>query len=315
MDQMNPQARVTPKDFFLWAGAMVALYWSVGSLLALLFSYIDYAYPDALSYVDPYSSSMRFAIASLIVLAPTFLLLMRVIRKDIERNAGKFDLWVRRWALYFTLFIAGLSIVIDLITLINTYLNGDVTMRFALKVLVVFLVAAGFFMHFLADLKGYWQKFPQRASYVNYGAGLVVLLVIVAGFYIIGSPNTARLYRFDDQRVNDLTTIQYQVTNYWQAKQKLPESLAVLNDPVTGTIVPTDPDTNASYRYEATGATSFKLCATFAKETRDAARSTTAPAYPENGMKGATNWQHGAGESCFDRVIDPSFYPPLTKGL
>jgi hypothetical protein len=316
MDQLAGKPKVTPKDFFLWAGAMVALYWSVGSLIALLFSYIDYAYPDTLSYADPYSTSTRFAMASLIVLAPTFLVLMRLIRADIQRHAEKFNLWVRRWALYFTLFVAGISIVIDLITLINTYLNGDVTTRFIFKVVIVLLIASGFFMHFLADIWGYWKLFPKRASYVNYGAGVVVVLVIVAGFYITGSPNTARLLRFDDQRVNDLTNMQYQVTNYWQAKQKLPASIADLSDPLTGAVVPTDPETGTPYHYEAVGANSFKLCAVFSKESRAGNGGVPASVtYPAKGQTPQDSWMHGVGEVCFTRTIDPAFYPPYNKAI
>ena len=38
------------------------------------------------------------------------------------------------------------------------------------------------------------------------------------------------------------------------------------------------------------------------------------------GEKGATSesWQHGAGDTCFERTIDPERYPPYskpTKGL
>src|SRR4051812_9132922 len=76
--------KVTPKDFFLWIGAIVALYASVIAFMALLFDYINYAFPDALnSYVDPYGSSIRYEIATLVVLFPVFLLLIRFIRKDI----------------------------------------------------------------------------------------------------------------------------------------------------------------------------------------------------------------------------------------
>jgi hypothetical protein len=25
------------------------------------------------------------------------------------------------------------------------------------------------------------------------------------------------------------------------------------------------------------------------------------------------NWQHASGQTCFERTIDPSFYPPFTK--
>ncbi|HVU75265.1 MAG TPA: DUF5671 domain-containing protein, partial [Candidatus Paceibacterota bacterium] len=155
--------RVTPKDFFLWAGAMVSLYISVFSFITLLFEYINHAYPDGLAYTyDPYSGAMRFAIASLIVLFPTYLTLMRVIRNDIAAHPEKNDLWVRRWALMLTIFIAGATVVVDLITLINYFLGGDVTMRFVLKVAVVLLVAGGFFLHFLADVKGYWSREPQK---------------------------------------------------------------------------------------------------------------------------------------------------------
>src|SRR3989338_10747565 len=90
--------KVTPKDFFLWAGAMVALYGSVISFIALLFEYINHSFPDPLDYyVDPYSGSIRFAMASLIVLVPVTILLMRFIRSDIARESIKSELWVRRW--------------------------------------------------------------------------------------------------------------------------------------------------------------------------------------------------------------------------
>src|SRR3989344_5235841 len=117
--------RVTPKDFFLWAGAMIALYGSVISFITLLFQYINYAYPDPLTYyVDPYSGSIRFAMASLIVLMPVTIALMRFIRNDIVRDAMKSELWVRRWALVLTVFVAGSTVVGDLIALVNGFLGG-----------------------------------------------------------------------------------------------------------------------------------------------------------------------------------------------
>src|SRR4051812_1928398 len=135
--------KITPKDFFLWAMAMIALYSSIFALITLLFSYIDYTFPDTLnSYIDPYGGAMRIQIATLLVMFPLFLGLMRVIRKDMMRDATRKDLWIRRWALYLTVFFAGLSIVIDLIALINNFLGGEITLHFVLKVLVVLGIAA-----------------------------------------------------------------------------------------------------------------------------------------------------------------------------
>src|SRR3989344_1590393 len=262
--------KVTPKDFFLWVGAMVALYVSVFSLVSLLFDYINYAYPDVLNtYIDPYSSSMRYEIASLIVL-------------------------------------------------INSFPGGHLPARFGPQVLVVVLIAGGGFLHFLADLRGYWAIYPKRAQMVGWGTGVLILVSVVAGLFIIGSPGQMRLFRFDDQKVNDLTMLQYQIVNYWQQKERLPLALSDLEDPISGFAVPTDPQTEGSYRYEKTGALSFKLCADFNADSREDSRArVVAVPIGVDGMVGkgleTEAWQHGVGETCFERTIDPERYPPFKK--
>ncbi len=314
--------RVTPKDFFLWFAGMIFLYGSIFALIRLLFDYINYTFPDALnSYVDPYSSSMRFEMASLIILFPAFLALMRFIRKGMIADASRKEVWVRRWALYLTVFLAGLTVVGTLITLINYFLGGEITTRFILKILVVVLVAGGMFMHFLADIWGYWIQYPERARAVGWGAAAVILASIVSGFFIMGSPMQIRLYRFDDQKVSDLQNIQWQVVNYWQQKEKLPATLADVQDPISGVTIPTDQQSGASYEYSVKGATSFELCATFNADTQPNSASNTysrpvaAPVAP--GATGSDlmndTWQHGPGRVCFERTIDPQRYPPYSK--
>ena len=308
--------KVTPKDFFIWAGAMIALYSSVFAFIALLFQYIDYAYPDPLSYsyVDPFSGGIRIAMATLIVMVPVAILLMRFIRKDIVADAMKADLWIRRWILVLTIFIAGFAAVGDLITLINYFLGGDITTRFVLKVAVLLLVALAVFLHFLADLRGYWAAQPQRARMVGWGAGAAVVIAIAAGFFIMGSPTQIRLYRFDTQKVSDLQNIQYQIVNFWQQKEKLPVTLAEVADPISGNTIPMDPQ-GGTYRYEVTGAMSFKLCATFNADSQSTnmARSVPTAPYPAKGTGIEDNWQHESGEKCFERTIDPERYPPYPK--
>jgi hypothetical protein len=282
--------KVTPKDFFLWAGAMVAAYGSVIAFITLLFQYINHVYPDPLQsmyFAMPYSGPMRAAMACLIVLVPVAVLLMRLIRRDIQKDRSKADLWVRRWALVLTIFVAGTAVVIV-------------------------LVAGASFLHFFADLRGYWMKHPDRARMVAWGVTAVVVLTILAGFVIMGSPAQVRLYRFDEQKVNDLQTIQWEIVNYWQQKEVLPNTFAELEDPLKGWTAPQDPQGQA-YRYEKTGDMSFKLCATFNAESA-AARSSQAMPIREYGMIEG-NFDHGIGEVCFDRTIDPERYPPYTKVL
>jgi hypothetical protein len=300
----------TPKDFFLWAGAMIALYSGVTSFISLIFQYIDYAFPDAtfISYNgDPYQSGVSYAMASLIVLAPLFLVLMRVIRRDIVRDPSRGELWVRRWALYLVLFVAGSSIVIDLIVLFTTFLSGgELTTRFLLKVLLVFLVASAGFMHFVADVRGFWQKFPERARYINWGVAILVVLVILSGFVIVGTPQQARQARIDAQRIYDLDAIQQNIVYFYEQKTRLPKDLQEMNDPLRYT-VPVDPQTKAAYDYLPTTGTTFQLCATFTSDSRG--RGLYTSNVPALGMTGneQSNWLHGIGKTCFLRTIDPDF--------
>lgn len=293
---------------------MVALYGGVVAFIALIFDYINYTFTDTLDYYVFSYSSISYEMAALIVLAPVFLVLMRVIRRDIARDPSRNEIWVRRWALFLTVFVAGATIVIDLITLLTTFLSGeDITVRFMLKVLVVLLVAGAGFMHFLADIWGYWARNQNYARYINWAVAVLIAGSIVSGFFIVGTPGQARQMRLDEQRVQDLQNIQWQLINYWQQKESLPATLDELYDPLSGTPIPVDPTTGEAYGYQRQSPLDFTLCATFAMDGGDRyGRSIAEPAM--YGVKG-DNWGHGAGETCFDRSIDPERYPPYTKGL
>jgi type III secretory pathway component EscS len=317
---MQP-AHITPKDFFLWAGVVLSFYGSVGAFVALVFDYLNHLFPDPLSYYtgDPYSSGIANEMAIVIVLFPLFLFLMRTIRKTIQADSTRAEVWVRRWALFLTLFLAAAAIVGTVIALLVYFFQGDVTIRFVLKVLTLLLVAGVTFSAFLADLRGYWGANPARAAQSRWGALAFVLAVIVAGFFIVGTPWQARLYRFDDQKVSDLQMLQGQILNHWQSKEKLPVQLDELNDSISGFIIPRDPQSGVAYEYAVTGPLSFQLCASFNALTQNYASASTRaqyvpkPAAIDGPMPVQDNWYHEAGRQCFTRTIDPELYPPYSK--
>jgi len=244
---------------------------------------------------------------------------MYLIHKDEEKDPSRKEIWVRRWAIILTIFLAGIAMVGDLITLLTTFLSGEaLTTAFLLKVLVIILVAAGVFMHFLAELKGYWDAFPGRRHMVRIGVAVLAVVTIGAGFFIVGTPGQARLARFDAQKVQDLQNIQYQVITFYQAKQKLPGTMTDLNNSLSYGPVPMDPQSGEPYVYLPGEGLSFQLCADFNTTSRGNQSAYVEPreAMPVSvGMKGVPqdNWQHESGEVCFDRIIDPAFYPPLNK--
>ncbi len=76
-----------PKEFFMHLFAIVGLYVSAGSILALLFQYINLAFPDQLDYgYMGTSGAIRWAMAMLIVVYPVFQFTSSLIHKDSLRN-------------------------------------------------------------------------------------------------------------------------------------------------------------------------------------------------------------------------------------
>ena len=305
----------TPKYFFLFFPTMVTLYISAVSLLALWFQYVNYLFPDEVyQNYDFYSSGMRFAIASLIVIFPLYIFFTRLSNQAVRKEPELRDFWIRKWLIYITLFVAGTTLVVDLIMVINTFLGGELTTRFILKALAVLIVIGAGFVYYWQDLKGFWETRESLSKTIGAITVIAVLGSVVAGFFIMGSPSTQRALRLDQDRVGDLQSIQWQVVNYWQQKQVLPDSLNDLQDPIMGFVAPTDPVTGEAYGYTQTDDLSFELCASFdAASTKDRLdRPMMSEAY---GLMGNPNWEHPAGAECFERTIDPELYPPRAKGI
>ena len=312
MDQTTERPKMSPKDFFVYLGTAITLYASAGSLLALLFSIINTKLPDPVAfsyYYDSGTGSLTFAIASLIVVFPLFLFLSYYIRKEIGREPAKANLSIRKWFVWLTLFVTGATIAGDVIALVNTYLGGEMTMRFVWKMLAVLVVAGVIFAYYLYDMRRARAGITTVNKPLLWIAALGVLLSIVLGFVVVGSPSTQRAIRFDTMRTQHLGDIQWQILNYWQTKEALPATLEDLFDSFNGYVVPTDPETKAPYEYQILGPLTFELCATFNRSNEDAIdeASSVAP-YMVEGLD--PRFEHSAGRTCFERTIDPVKHPP-----
>jgi len=308
MNNENQIIKSSPKDVFMHLLNMIALYASATSILVLLFQYINIYFPDILNpYFDP-GSPMRGAIASLIIIFPVFILTSKFIQKDIEKFPQKSELKIRKWLLYFTLFIAAIIIIGDLVSLIYNFLQGELTIRFFLKIISVLAVAASIFGYYLYELRRKPGVISSKIKIFTRLVIAIVAVIVIVGFFIAGSPFKQRLVRFDRERVNDLQMIQGQIVNFWINKEKLPASLNDLKDNISGFVAPVDPETGNPYEYRVKGNLTFELCANFNFTSKEGAVNISAPAYPRYGIE--ENWNHSAGRVCFERNIDPDIYKP-----
>ena len=298
------------KDVFAYLLTFIMLYIGVINLIGLVWQIISAQFPDPATYgYSPYDS-MRNSIASLIVVWPIFLLMTRYIVHDLARIPEKVDLWVRRWLTYLTIFVAALTIIIDLITLLNSFLGGELTMRFVLKVLVVLLVDVAVLGYEFWELKRKPGAGKKEMQLMIVGSVLFIFVSIIGGFIFVGTPTTARQQKLDSERLSDLQNLQSQIVSYWNQTQRLPVSLNELKDPLSGFVLPLDPETNQSYTYTITGDLTFELCSTFAKETPAWNISEARPfyMYDQYGMPITDDWTHKTGYTCFSRTIDPELH-------
>ncbi len=155
----------------------------------------------------------------------------------------------------------------------------------------------------------------------TYSVIAVVLVVVIAGFWLIGSPLQERMRKFDERRLNDLQSLQSRIVEYWRTKGELPKDLVSLNDDISGFRIPKDPMSGQYYEYSVAAPETFSFCANFNLSSDQKMQQ---PSYPNvskcsYGVKcvsmneGQDVWAHGSGRVCFDRTIDKDIYKPYPQ--
>lgn len=261
-NMINGEIKTKALDVFMYLGIAISLVWSVVNLLQIVFSAIDRKFVDVLnsvSYVDTYSSDVRFAIASLVVMYPLYLGLSWYVAKDIEKFLYKRDLIIRKALVYLTLFVTVCTLVGTLVTLIYTYLGGELSIRFELKALAVFVVSLSLFGYYLYSMRRDYSKKSYIPVVISVLATVVVVVSLVWSVRIIGTPSEMRAKRLDSTRLSDISRIQQEILNRVNATDKIPADLAELNNAFQGYAVPKDPITKNAYGYTVVQQPTFKM--------------------------------------------------------
>jgi flagellar biosynthesis protein FliQ len=71
----------------------------------------------------------------------------------VETHPEKLESGVRRWLAYIALLIAAGAVIGDLVSFLTSFFEGELTLRFVLKVLTVMVIASGVFWYYLGSLK------------------------------------------------------------------------------------------------------------------------------------------------------------------
>lgn len=149
----RPQPYLSAREAFLYLLLFTALFLSAFHLGAILFELIEKALPDPAAAAGFSARALRWSVSYVVVSFPLYLLLVLRQERELRRDPAKRASKVRKWLTYLTLFVAAGFLVGDLVALIFHFLEGELTVRFLLKVLVVAAIAGTAFGYYLRDLR------------------------------------------------------------------------------------------------------------------------------------------------------------------
>lgn len=129
------------RDAFVYLLSFVTLGIWTQALGEIGFILINHLIPDPLNrtYGDS-SFQVAFCLARLLVAYPVYLLLMRKILKDLSAYREKTYSGVRKWLTYIALLVVALVGIGTLMAFLTSFLRGELTLRFVLKVLVILAI-------------------------------------------------------------------------------------------------------------------------------------------------------------------------------
>jgi Domain of unknown function (DUF5671) len=300
-------AETPAKDAFFYLLVFSTLAtWTIG-LGALAFNLIDWWLADSL-FSTPYQGYDMYttaaSMAAVIVAFPIYLLVSRAVLRAETLHREKLASGVRKWLTYMALVIAAGIFICDLITALTFFLRGEITSRFLAKASVVLLISSGVFSYYFTGVKKSEVAEPtshlRRDALFAGLASIVVIGMIVLGFFYIGPPSTQRTLRADRRRVQDIYQLATAINTAWNSNgHRLPGRLDELSN-----VALADPITRSAYEYHAREGSQYQLCAAFAMSSA-----------PIHAASGSGLWSHPAGRYCFpldaSRVPDfPNLYSP-----
>lgn len=294
----------TARNFALQLGSLIALYISLSAIITVVFGVINVLHPDATEGYWAYDSAqqgIRIGVAMVVVFFPTYIVLTRLVNQVRRKETGAY-LVLTKWLVYLSILVGGCILLGDLVVVILTYLNGEITLRFILKAGALLIVIGAALYYYMQDAKLYWNTHEKESKMYAAGASLVAIAVLALGFMNSDTPKEVREMKLDDQQTQNLQDMQYRIEDHYRINKSLPADTTQL---YIGVEVPTAPEGRDAYTYKTVDTDTYELCANFAYPSQSVGRDVAIPAStsPDEMKNPYNNWDHGAGKTCFERTV------------
>ncbi len=279
----------------------------VSALVGMCFALINRSFPAPGEFFGEYAQietarEIHRSLASMAIAFPLYVFAVRWWITRFAAGGERSESRLTKWLTYLVLLIASLVIVCDLIVVVYSLLQGEMTMRFLSKVATILGIAGivfGFYVFERRTVQFAKTVPPGVFKIFGWTATMLVVFVALAGYLSTGSPTVARSLAADRARVLDMEMLSRCLERHAREMGHLPGRLEQLERASAYSNCPTyDRETRQRYGYRvvvesrtegATRVGEFELCAQFALA---AGEGTSAPS-------GAENWSsHAAGRIC-----------------
>jgi hypothetical protein len=303
MENKQSQKNNDAKFAFFYLLSLVALIFTSLSTGMVIFQAINkYISEIGASYSASFSGEvLKFAISSLVVSIPIFYFITAKIYKSLYQGVLDPDSGVRRWLTYLILFVSSVVMIIWVIMTVNNFLDGELTLKFALKFLTVLIIAGTVFGFYLYDIKrekveGVKDQVIKVFFWMTLG---LTIIVFVSGLFMVESPWEAKARRVDNKIVDNLNRIEYRINNFYKENDRLPENLKELPEKDKYVYMDEhhliDPRTQDIYEYNVLSDKEYELCADFKTSNKnDESRPRTIN----------RTWEHDSGRECFNLEVE-----------
>ncbi len=316
------QAHQIARDFFVYLLTFVTLNLIAFAFGTLCFELIEHWFPDVdtIYYSSRIGSrSFQWGLAQLIVVVPAFFFLERFTQQALERYPEKRESFIRKFLIYLILGMTVLVALCDLIFAVNSFLQGELTIRFAARAGVILGIASLIFSYYFLEMQRDDRMVKGRKEvtatsddaadpaleqkhagqrYLGWFGLILILATIATTFFITGSPHTQRLRRIDNLRAENLETLKSTIEMKYLEDGNLPKTL---DEVPNAKNLSSDPSLGLTYEYHKAGPETFQLCTTFDTDT---SLDKTYRAF----------YQHPKGYHCFQLIYKRSKLNKDTAG-
>ena len=288
------------KFAFFYLLSLVSLIFVSTAVGAIIFQIINKYIPDVLNnYSGSFSSgALKYGISALIIAAPLYYFLASLIHRSLSRGSLEKDSGVRRWLTYLVLLVTAVTMIGWFISIINTFLDGNLTLKFGLEAITAIAIAAIIFGYYLYDIKreDVTSGKDKIIQIFLYGSLIIILASFIFSLFVVESPREARARRIDQETISNFNKIDSDINRYYTEYKKLPDSLEAVKTEYNY-LQDSDfknPTTGKVYDYKVLNDTKYQLCTDFKTSTYN--QNDTTSYYDKR-------WSHEAGYQCLMQKV------------